>query len=368
VLRALALLALAFAACKKAPPPPPPPPIVQVAPAQAKSVEQTFEWVATLDGSINAEIRPQISGIIEKVPYTEGTMVQQGMVLFSIDRRPFAAAVQKARGDYEAAVAMLGKARADVERYRPLVEKRAISREELDNANAAVRTGVGNVAAAKGALQNAELNLEWTDVRSPITGLAGIAQARVGNLVGPSQVLTVVSQVDPIRGSVHISEREYLNAAEILNNVNDPKYANRRYIELVLINGKIHPYRAQRVIVAREIDPTTGTLTIQTLFPNPGNILRPGMFARSRVHTGRPVDVLLVPEQAVSQLQGLYQVSVVDQNRVQQRNIQTGRQIDHQVVVERGLRPGELVIVEGQQKAPPGARVNPQAAKPDGGQ
>jgi len=337
--------------------------MVRVVSVEPHSIERTFQWLATLDGSTNAEIRPRVSGPIEKVAYQEGTVVQEGTLLFTIDKRPFAAALDKARGDYEAAVAQLNKSRLDVKRYTPLVAQRALSREQLDNAIAAEHQGVGNVEAAKGNLRTAELNLEWADVRSPINGLAGIALVRVGNLVSPQVALTTVSTLDPIRGSVNISEREYLTYAEILNNINDPRWAATRYLEILLINGKVFPHHAQRVIVNRQIDPTTGTLLLQALFPNPGNMLRPGMFAQIRVHTGRPIDVLLVPEVAVSEVQGQYRVSVVDaQNHVQVRNIHVGIQIDHQYVVEDGLSARERVIVEGQQNAPPGTRVNPVSA------
>jgi RND family efflux transporter MFP subunit len=354
-----------MAACKKAPSPAPPPPTVRYVRVETHSIERTFQWVATLDGSTNAEIRPRVSGPIEQVAYQEGTVVKEGTLLFTIDKRPFVAALEKARGDHASAVAQLNKSRLDVKRYTPLVAQRALSREQLDNAIAAERQGVGNVEAAKGTLHTAELNLEWCDVRAPITGLAGIAQVRVGNLVTPQSALMTVSTLDPIRGSVNISEREYLTYADILNNINDPRWAATRYLEILLINGQVFPHHAQRVIVNRQIDPTTGTLLLQALFPNPGNILRPGMFAQIRVHTGRPQEVLLVPEVAVSQVQGLFRVSVIDaQNLVQVRTIHIGFQIDHQWVVQDGLSAGERVIVEGLQNAPPGTRVNPVPSQP----
>lgn len=350
-------------ACKKAPPPPPPPPVVRVAPAERRDVEETHEWLATLDGSTNAAIRAQVTGTVVQVPYHEGTVVRRGDVLFVLDRRPFVAAVQRALGNYESAVAQLRKARADVSRYTPLVAARALSAEILANARAAVETGVGNVQAAKGALDAARLDLDWTDVRSPIAGLAGIAQTRVGNLVNPTQVLTTVSTLDPIRASFSISEREYLDHAEVLNDIDDPKYVNRRYFELILLDGRPFPYHARRVVVNRQLDPSTGTLLIYALFPNPGNVLRPGLTARIRLHTGIQRDVLVVPERAVEQLQGTYRVAVVGPDqRVRIQRITVGPLVDHAYVVTGGLAPDARVVVDGQQNAHPGALVRVEAA------
>jgi membrane fusion protein (multidrug efflux system) len=366
----LALLAAAAAigACKKAPPPPAPVPTVRVVAVQARNVPLTLEWLASLDGSTTAQIQPQVSGYIFEVNYKEGSIVRAGQLLFTLDKRPFIAAVDKARGDYQNAVANLNKARADVARYTPLVAERAISKEQLDNARAAVLAGEGNVQATKGALKTARLNLEWAEVRSPIEGRAGIAQTRVGTLVNPNQVLTVVSTLDPMRASFNISQQEYLEHAEPINHPNAPQYANRRYFELILVNGRVYPIRARDVIVNRQINPTTGTLLIQAFFPNPDGLLRPGLFGKVRMHSGENRGVPVVPERALTELQGRYQVAVVDEEqRVQVRSVQLGQQVDHAYVVESGLRPGERVIVEGQQNVQPGAKVNaapPEAEQP----
>ncbi|HEX8953670.1 MAG TPA: efflux RND transporter periplasmic adaptor subunit, partial [Polyangia bacterium] len=281
--------ALVAAACKKPPPPAPPAPTVRVATLRTHRIELIREWLATLDGSTNAEIRPQVSGYIQELNYQEGTVVHKGTLMFTLDRRPFVAAVEKARGDYANAIAQWHKARGDVARYTPLAAEHSISTQDLAHAEDDAKVGAANMEAMKGALAVAKLNLEWAEVRSPIDGLAGIAQTRVGNLVNPNVVLAVVSTLDPIRGSVNISEREYLALAERLNHVNEPRYANARSIELVLIDGHVHPYQARRVIVNRQIDPSTGTLLVQALFPNPGNILRPGLFAKVRVYSGAQV-------------------------------------------------------------------------------
>jgi membrane fusion protein (multidrug efflux system) len=351
-------------ACKAPPPPSPPPPIVRAVTLETRNIEQIREWLATLDGSTNAEIRPQVSGYIQKVNYQEGGVLRTGALMFTLDRRPFAAAVEKARGDYENAVAQWNKAKADVARYTPLDAQHALSQQDLDNALAAAHVGAAAVQAMKGALAVAQLNLEWAEVRSPIDGLAGIAQTRVGNLVNPNIVLTVVSTLDPIRSSVNISEREYLGLAERLNHVNEPRYANARTLELILLDGHVHPYQVRRVIVNRQVDPSTGTLLVQALFPNPGNILRPGMFAKVRVHSGAQVDALVVPERAVQELQGQEQVGVIaPDGRVLIRAVKLGRQIDHGYVVESGLARGERVIVEGLQNVQPGAKVKVQEEK-----
>ena len=360
-----ALVLLTVGACHKAPPAPPPAPTVRVVTLRTRNIEQIREWLATLDGSTNAEIRPQVSGYIEQLNYQEGAMVQQGSLLFTLDKRPFVAAVEKARGDYENALAQWKRAKGDVERYTPLVAEHAISTEDLAHARDATTAGAATVQAMKGALAVAKLNLEWAEVRSPIVGLAGIAQTRVGNLVTPNSVLAVVSTLDPIRSSVNISEREYLAFAERLNHVNEPRYANTRIIELILIDGRVYPHPVRRVIVNRQIDPSTGTLLIQALFPNPENVLRPGMFTKVRVRSGEERDMVLVPERAVQDLQGRHMVGVLGPDgRVQIRAVELGRQLDHSYVVEKGLARGDKVIVEGMQNVQPGAKPTVQEETP----
>lgn len=359
-------LLAALAACHEPPPPAPPAPRVRVAAAVARSIEETHEWLATLDGSVNAEIRPQVNGYLQTVDYREGNVVDEGTLLFTVDPRPFQAAVAKAEADVANAAAQLHKSRGDVARYAPLAAEHAISREQLDDARAAVRVNRAMVGAARANLTAARLNLGWTRVRSPIHGLAGIAQTRVGNLVSPNQVLTVVSTIDPIRVSFNISEKDYLRYARVLNHVNEPQYANRRWIELVLIDGYSHPYNARHIIVNRQIDPATGTLLVQALFPNPDHFLRPGLFAKVRVHTAITRPVILVPEVAVQQLQGQSRVAVVDeQGKLHLRDVELGRQIGHRYVIERGVQAGERVVTEGLQNAQPGQTVQVVQAPAD---
>jgi membrane fusion protein (multidrug efflux system) len=355
-------------ACKKAPPPPAAPQIatVRVAEVQARPVPLVANFLATLDGFTTANIQPQVTGYIQEVNYKEGSLVQKDQLLFTLDKRPFVAAVEKARGDYASAIAQLNKSKADVRRYKPLVAQQAMSREQLEDAWAAVKQGEGNVKSTQGQLRTAEINLEWTEVRSPITGLTGLAQTRVGTLVSPNQVLTVVSQLDPMRASFNISQQTYLQYADVFNRPDAPEYARERYFELILANGRVYDHRAKTIIVNRQIDPTTGTLQIQALFPNPHGVLRPGLFGSVRVHAGMNQDTPLVPERAVTELQGQYQVSVVGPDqRVQLRTIKVGAPIDHAYVVESGLRAGERVIVEGHQNILPGAKVNVVQATPE---
>jgi membrane fusion protein, multidrug efflux system len=353
-------LASAIAACRQSPPPSAPPtPTVRVEAVQARNVPLTMEWLATLDGSTTAQIQPQVTGYIVAVNYREGRVVEKGQLLFTLDKRPFIAAVKKARGDYTQAIAQLNKSRADVTRYTPLVAQRAVSREQLDNARAAVMAGEATVESTKAALDSARINLAWAEVRSPIRGLAGLAQTRVGTLVSPNQVLTVVSTLEPMRASFSVSQQDYLRYADAINDPNAPKYAQQRYFELILVDGRVYPHRARDVVVNRQIESTTGTLQAQAFFPNPNGILRPGLFGNVRMHSGTSGDVPVLPERAVMELQGRFQVAVLDdQQRVQIRQVVLGPRFDHQYVVESGLRPGERVVVEGQQNLLPGTKVN----------
>jgi RND family efflux transporter MFP subunit len=374
----LVVVIIVAAGCSKPPPAKPPPPAVRVATLQVRPVEQVREWLATLDGAVTAEIRPRVAGYIVSVDYQEGGVVKTGNLLFTIDERPFVAALEKARGDLKNAEAQMGKNRLDVMRYLPLAAEHAIPTEQLDNAQASVRASRATVEAMRGSLRQAELDLEWTRVRSPIDGMAGLARVRVGNLVDSNQVLTVVSTLDPIRASVDISEQDYLQDAAVINHANEPQYANTRWLELVLINNQVHPFDARRVFVNREINPQTGTLRIEALFPNPGNVLRPGMFAKVRLHLQREAPTVMVPEIAVQQIQGQTRVAVVDaQNRVDVRLVKLGRLQGHDYLVREGLSAGERVVVEGQQNVQPGLQVRPQpwtpappadgGSEPDGG-
>jgi membrane fusion protein (multidrug efflux system) len=352
-------LASAIAACRNSPPPSAPPaPTVRVVTVEARKVPQIREWLATLDGSTTAQIQPQVTGYIVAVNYREGSVVEKDQVLFTLDKRPFIAAVDKARGDYAQATAQLNKSKADVKRYTPLVAQQALSREQLDDARAAVAQGEANVQSTKAVLETARINLAWTEVRSPIKGLAGLAQTRVGTLVTPNQVLTTVSTLDPMRASFSVSQQDYLRYADAINHPNAPQFAEQRYFELILINGSVYAHRARDVVVNRQIESTTGTLQVQAFFPNPDGYLRPGLFGNVRMHAGTSGEAPVLPERAVTELQGRHQVAVLDdQERVQMRQVTLGQMLDHEYVVDSGLRPGERVIVEGQQNLLPGTKV-----------
>jgi membrane fusion protein (multidrug efflux system) len=369
----VASLASAIAGCRKSSPTSAPPtPTVRVETVQAQNVPLTREWLATLDGSTTAQIQPQVTGYIVAVNYREGSAVEKGQVLFTLDKRPFIAAAEKARGDYAQAVAQLNKFKADVKRYKPLVAQQALSTEQLDDARAAVKQYEATVQSTKAALDTALINLEWTEVRSPIKGLAGLAQTRVGTLVNPNQVLTIVSTLDPMRASFSVSQQEYLRYADAINHPNAPEFAQQRYFELILADGRIYPQRARDIVVNRQIESTTGTLQVQAFFPNPQGYLRPGLFGNVRLHAGTSGEAPVLPERAVTELQGRHQVAVLDdQERVQIRNVTLGQRLDHEYVVESGLRPGERIIVEGQQNLLPGTKVNvaqaqAQARQPPG--
>lgn len=354
-------------ACGDSGPPPAPPVDVVVAPVEQRDVPVTAEWIGTTEGTIDAEIRAQVTGILLSREYAEGTLVEKGQLLFKIDPRSYRAALEQARGDLGRAQAALGKSQLDVARYTPLAKEGAVSQQELDNAIQARRANEALVQTARAAVDKAALDLEFTDVVAPIDGIAGVANAQVGNLVGPGdpKPLTVVSQVDPIRVSAPISEREYLAFAKTIerrtNGTLDPR--DERELELILTDGSVFEHRGRPIVAGREVDPRTGTIQIKAEFPNPGNILRPGQYARLRAVTELRRGALLVPQRAVSELQGVHQVAVVGEgNAVELRVVQLGPRFESSWVVEQGLAPGDRIVVEGIQKVRAGSVVNPKAA------
>src|SRR5882672_8695002 len=306
-----------------------PAPEVRVAPVIQQDVPVFSEWVATMDGYVNAQIRPQVSGYIIKQEYKEGSLVRKGQVLFEIDPRPFKAALDRAKGDLAQAQAQLGKSTLDVERDTPLAEARAIAKSQLDNEIQAKRGAQAAIESNKAAVEQAELNLEWTKVTSLVDGIAGIAQVQIGNLVGPNSVLTSVSQVDPIKAYFPISEHEYVLAQR--SSAASGKHAIGFFgnsLELILTDGSIHPQKGKILLADRQVDPGTGTIRIVAAFPNPGNILRPGQYGRVRVETNMKNGALLVPQSAVAQSQGSYQVAIVgNDNKVSMRTVKPGETV-----------------------------------------
>lgn len=359
-------VALVAAGCKKAQTADVPPvPLVEVADVIRKDVPLYTEWTASTDGLVNATIRAQVQGYLVRQAYREGDLVKKGQVLFRIDPRTFQAAVEQAKGQLSQATARWENARANLERIRPLVEQKAVSLKDLDDAAGAEQECRAAVTSAAAMVDKAGLDLEFTSVRSPITGIAGIARAQIGNLVGPGSIeeLTTVSTVDPIKVYIPMSEREFLEDVQ-----NGHGRAQRMELELILADGSMHPHKGSFAFADRQVDVRTGTIKIAALFPNPGNFLRPGQFARVRARTTIKKDALLVPQRAVAELQGRYQVAVVDrQNKVAIRPVKAAERIGSLWVIDEGLKAGERVVVEGLQKVKPGIAVTPRAYAPGPG-
>jgi membrane fusion protein, multidrug efflux system len=356
---------VAAAGCRRREPPAPPPPEVETTPVVQKDVPVVSEWIATLDGSVNAAIRPKVEGYLLHQLYKEGQFVHAGDRLFEIDQRQFRAALQQAQGALGQAEAQLSKTKKDVERFTPLAADRAISQQELDNALSADRAAEAAHAAAVAAVEQTQLNLGWTHVTSPIEGIAGIAKSQVGDLVNTQTVMTTVSTVDPIRVSFGISEKEYFRFAK---QINRPNYATTQqgpYLDLVLDDGTVFAQKGRAVLVDREVDPGTGTMTIRGFFPNPGNILRPGQYGRVRAALDTKAGALLVPQRAVTEVQGAFRVAVVDgQGKVDVRAVEPAERVAGLWVMDKGVKPGEQVVVSGLQYVRPGMTVKAKPVPP----
>jgi len=356
---------LASVACHKPPPPPPPPPAVQVADVVQGDVPIYREWVGTLDGLVNADIRPQVEGYVRKQAYREGTYVGEGDVLFLIDPRNYKAVADQARSALDRARATLAKARLDVQRDRQLIASQAIAPQQLDNDLAAEREAAASVESARATLAQAQLSQGWTQVTSPIAGIAGIATLQVGSLVGTSSVMTTVSQVDPIKAQFNISENEYLRSAT-RSHWAEPAESAEPILELILDDGSVYPRRGAVIVANRQVNPQTGTIAIQGSFPNPGNVLRPGQYAKVKAAVDTRKGALLVPQRAVNELQGAYLIGVVGSDgKVDVRTVRAGEQVGTQWIIEEGLHPGEKVVVEGFARVRPGMLVRASPA-PDG--
>lgn len=348
---------------------PPPAPEVRVAPVIQQDVPVYSEWVATLDGYVNAQVRPQVSGYIIKQNYKEGSLVREGQVLFEIDPRPFQAALDRAKGDLAQALAQLGKSTLDVERDTPLAGARAIAQSQLDNEIQAKLGAQAAVESNRAIVEQAELNLEWTKVTSLVDGIAGIAQVQIGNLVGTSSVLTSVSQVDPIKAYFPISEQAYVLAQEQSSAVSSKHTISffGNSVDLILTDGSIYPRKGKILLADRQVDPSTGTIRIVAAFPNPGNVLRPGQYGRVHVETNMKRGALLIPQSAVAQSQGSYQVAVVGgDHKVSVRAVRPGETVGTMWVIDEGLKPGEQVVVEGLQKLKEGILVIPKPVQLSG--
>lgn len=354
---------------------PPPVPVVEVVKVVQQDVPVYSEWIGVLDGSINAVIRPQVTGYLVKQNYVEGEIVKKGQVLFEIDPRTFQAevkqaqaALEQAKGELAAQEASAATARADLARVKPLAAKNAVSQKDLDFAigrdlvtKAAVVSAKAGIAVAQANLEKAQLELGFTRITSPVDGVAGIAKAQLGNLVSPSmqEELTSVSTLDPIKAYINVSEQEYLRAKTAENKASDAP------LRLVLADGSAYPHQGRMALADRQIDPATGTLKIGTLFPNTDNFLRPGMYGKIRAMLRTKTGALIVPQRAVTEMQGKYLVAVVKaDNTVDIRPVAVGERIESGWIIEKGLNPGEAVVAEGTQKVRPGMSVTPKPFEP----
>src|SRR2546427_955337 len=361
------LAGLVCLSCAKKPATPPGPSLpVEVATVIQKDVPITQEWIGTLDGFVNADIRPQVTGYVLRQVYIEGSFLHQGDVLFEIDPRQFQAALDQAKGVLAQNEWALGKAKLDVTRFTPMVAERAISQQELDNAVAAERQAQANRDSARAAVEQAQLNLDWTKVRSPIDGIAGIAKSQVGDLVNGQTTMTTVSVVDPIKVFFNPSEQEYMAWAlkrGPVDAVRSTPPQDKGMLSLVLSDGTSYPQRGDPVLANRNVDIKTGTIQVEGVFPNPKHLLRPGQYAKVRAATDIKTGAILVPQRAVSELQGLFQVAVVGPgDKVEIRPVETGDRIGSLWIIEKGLSPGDRIVVEGIQKVKPGMVVNPKPA------
>jgi membrane fusion protein, multidrug efflux system len=376
----IGLAALSFTGCRgsvEGSPGAPPAPTVQVAIVQQRDVSLTSEWIAALDGYVNARIQPQVSGYLIRQNYREGSFVHKGDVLFEIDPRPFQATLDQSQGQLAQAQAQITQAQAqlaktsqDVARDTPLAEAKAIAQSQLDDdlqakngAAAAVAAAQAATAAAKAAVEQAQLNLSFTKITSLVDGIAGIAQAQIGDLVSTSTVLTSVSQVQPIKVYFNMSEQDYLRAQAMRKEKDGgPSLVlDGVPLALLLADGSTYPHTGKVLWTDRQVDASTGTLRVAAAFPNPDNILRPGQYGRIRAVTEVRHNALLVPQAAVTEIQGTFQVAVVgSDNKVKLQPVQVGPQVGSESIITQGVNVSDRVMVGGMQYARPGATVNPE--------
>ena len=381
----VASLLLASAGCSpsRAPSKAPSPPTVLVGAVTQRDVPVHVEAVGSLDGYANVEIRARVKGFLEAQRYADGAAVKEGQLLFTIDDSEYQAALASARAALARASAAQARNRAQLSRKQALAPQGIVSKQELDDAEAQARDADGQVEAARAALRQAELSLSYTRIHSPLSGVAGLAMVRPGNLVGQDgpTLLTTVSQVDPIRVTFPIGELDYVRSPARMKQLTgrdlpwaraqlarlargQPAEGGDPGVELVLSGDTPYPLRGVIVAVNRQIDAATGTLQVQALFPNPGRDLRPGQYARVRIRrTDQGANALVVPDRALFQVQGLYSLAVVGaDNRVQLRRVEVGPSAGPLRIVTAGVTAGERVVVEGVQKVTEGALVNPEPA------
>ena len=373
LLHVVAVLMVTLAICagcsSKAEKPAPAPPGVTVTAVIQKDVPIHQEWVGTMLGNVDADIRPKVGGFLLGRLYTEGSYVEKGSPMFQLDQRQAQAAVEQAQGNLERARAALGQAQIDVRRYTPLVAQKAVSQAELDKALSSETAGKAEVNAEQAVLDNAKLDLGWTTVTSPISGIAGVSKVQIGDLMSPITIMTTISSVNPIYVDISIAEQDYIRFVREKTG----RLAGQN-LELILGDGTVFPRRGHALFVNREVDSRTGTIQVRGEFPNPGNVLRPGQYARIRAATELRKGALLIPQQAVSELQGVYQVGVVaTDNKVTIKTVKLGPQSGDMWVVESGLQLGDNVVIDGLQRIKTGMTVAPtpfkntQGTAPTGG-
>jgi RND family efflux transporter MFP subunit len=361
----VAAIAVVLSGCKRAAAPVAPPlPEVVVTDVVQRNVPVYSESVGTTEGFVNADIYPKITGYLLKQNYSDGDRVRAGQLLFQIDDREYKAGLDQALGDLGQKQADYKKNRQDLDKYTPLYEQQVISKQEFDHVTQTTRASAAAVAAAEAAVETAKLNEQWTQVTSPIDGVAGIAKAQVGDLVSPTMLLATVSQLDPIKVEFPVSEKTYLHFADQINQ--DPLGKNSPKLEMILSDGSTYKYPGHISNVNRQVEIQTGTIEVQSIFPNPGHVLRPGMYAKVRAAAEVRQNALLVPQEAVLETQGQYQVAIVgSDDKVTMRTVVVGQQAGGLQIIEKGVCPGERVITEGLQKVSDGMEVKLQSVRPE---
>jgi len=363
-----AFMALTVACGEKTAPPPSPPEVV-VAAVSSRDVPVIAEFTGEIRGAEDIQVMARVAGFLQEQAYREGELVRKGDLLFLIDPKPFQAAEAKAQADVAQAQAMLNRATVQVNRLRPLAAQNAVSKQDLDNAEANEAAAKGSLDGARAMLDKAQLDLGYTRVTSPIDGVAGLRQIDLGTYVGAPQptVLTVVSRIDKVRFDFGIAESEYLTLVRERGGDGRTAPSGASNLELVLADGTVHPSKGRVTVIGRGVDPQTGTLPVQAEFPNPKGVLRPGQFARVRAPLSVSKNAVVIPQRAVQELQGTYNVAVVGaDNTVEIRPVQATNRVGDEWVIASGLAAGERIVVEGLQKVRQGMKVNPTTAKPAG--
>src|SRR5436190_8309048 len=354
--------AIAIAGCGPKAPPPPPPPEVLVTEVKQRDVPIYNEYVGQLDASVNATIQARVQGYLVSQNYKEGQLIKKDDVLFEIDRRPFAAALAQTKAAYLQADAAAKQAEMNAQRATDLFQRKVSSEQERDNAVQSAVAARAQAEAQQAGVEQAQLNLDYTTIRAPVDGIAGLVRVQVGDLISAGTTLTTVTKVDPVKAYFTVSEQRF---SEYSRRYADPQvriaHEKELRFELILADGTTYPHTGEWFAADNQVDIRTGSIRIAASFPNPGNILRPGQFARIRVLSEVKPNALLVPQRAVVELQGTTQVVVIGaDNKAHIQPVKMGRRIDHEWIVEDGLKAGDRIVVEGVQKAREGVPVNPK--------